>query len=264
MIEIDMREKEIREKNVQGTGSIPVQRPICDVRVKSSLIGSDGTLINAGTETSRRVSRYLGTVSLTGIIIDDVKIPEGFKEIKSIDRKVRLTQCKLINDQLFVEGVIIKNVTYVLPEYGQEHCQASRNMWKDIDVEVPFSLNMRVEGLPSYGLMYSYKLKGNYKCNTMKDKCCDRGTIEVSPCESIEDQFVYLNDVPYCDLEAFRISEVDINREGCHGGHGSKDLYHTLTEKIILDLIISIYVDELVLTGAGTTETSNEEACTNR
>ena len=55
----------------------------------------------------------------------------------------------------------------------------------------------------------------NFKCNTMKEKCCDKGHMGESLCETLRVQKVTLNEVPFADLVKFKIVELDISRKPC-------------------------------------------------
>lgn len=84
----------------------------------------------------------LADAELQALVESEIRLPTPAREIKSIQRKVAVTQCKaipsLINRgffpevKVFVSGVIHKNIQYVDDYKGYVH---------DYAVEVPFSCN---------------------------------------------------------------------------------------------------------------------------
>lgn len=241
------------EPNILPT-NCPFLENCSNVAVDPRMIDTTGTVIGAPSATIIKVPRFLRRVNLQGVVIDNVTIPEGFSEIKAITRQIIVTQCKLVLNQLLVEGYIVKNIRYVTPNpptTDTGRCISYRNTYSDIDVKVPISLTMTVPDLPtifptpSNNSQFEY----NFLCDTMTKQCCDRGFAGPSPCETLRVQSVYLNEVPFCELVGYRIAELDISRKPCPiAAPGPcpqqccELLYNTLTEKLLVNLIIDLYV----------------------
>ena len=212
-----------------------------------------------------KVPRFIGQVEVEVCIIDDIQIPEGFSEVKEITRQVIVTQAKLVRNQLLVEGFIIKNIRFVTPNprtVDTGRCIAVRNTWNDISVKVPFSFCTKVEDIPRFG-----RPKGeneieefDFKCNTMKDKCCDKGHMGESLCETLRVQKVTLNEVPFADLVKFEIAELDISRKPCPvtTPEPTTNLFTTLTEKILLKLTINLFINEFACAASPSTHSCDE------
>lgn len=234
-------------KDFEVDKGIPAE-PKCDVDVDVTLFDACSKEVPEpyGGCKLIKAPRWLKRVNLRGVLIDDVTIPGGFSEVKDIEKKVIITQAKLVCNQLFVEGFLEKNISYVTPEYGKfegKKCLGHKNTWHDITAKVPFSFTMEVHCLPHNMYPCDNKEKDydyTFKCDTIKNKCCDQGTTGPSACETVKVTKVYLNEVPYVDFIGFKITEVDISRKGkCD----REDLFRVLTEKVILNLIFDIYVD---------------------
>jgi len=223
-----------------------------NITVEPTVVDTTGTVIGTPSATIIKVPRFLRRVNLQGVIIDDITIPEGFLEIKEITKQIIVTQCKLVLNQLLVEGYVLKNIRYVTPNpttTDTGRCIAYRNTWSDIDAKVPFSLTMTVPDLPVIFPTPSNNTQTefNFLCDTMGKQCCDRGTAGPSQCETLRVQTVYLNEVPFCELVGYRIAELDINRQPCvtcpaPAPSPCNVLYNTLTEKLLINLIIDLYV----------------------
>ena len=239
----------------------PKVEPKCDVDVDVTLFDSCSKEVHEPKDGCRLIKapRWLKRVNLRGVLIDDITIPGGFSEIKDIKKKVIITQAKLVCDQLFVEGFLEKNISFVTPEHGRmegKKCLAHKNVWQDITAKVPFSFSMEVKHLPHDMYPHDNKDKEEefiFKCDTMKNKCCDQGTTGPSPCETVRTTKVFLNEVPFVDFIGFKITEVDINRKGKMDRDDfemgkkvkcdSEGIFKVLTEKVILNLIFDIYVE---------------------
>lgn len=192
-----------------------------------------------------RVPVLLTQVVLEQSLIDDVIIPEGFSEIKLISKKVIINQAKLVLNHLIIEGYVLKNISYVTPEPVTTDtgvCQAYRNTWKDIEVKVPFSQGLSIDGL-FYPVFPRFTAEAPIGCNTMKGKCCDKGFMGDSLCENLRGDFELLNRPPYAELVAYDIIELDINRKPCENTTDT-NLYGVFTEKLLVNLVINIFRDE--------------------
>ena len=193
----------------------PKCEPKCEIDVDVTLFDSCSKEVHEPKEGCKLIKapRFLKRVNLRGVLIDDITIPGGFSEIKNIEKQVVLTQAKLVCNQLFVEGFIHKNITFITPEHRRmedKKCLAHKNNWHDITAKVPFSFTMEVDCMPHDMCPHEKKEKDEefaFKCNTMKNKCCDQGTMGESPCEKIRVTKVFLNEVPFVDFVAFKITE---------------------------------------------------------
>ena len=199
-----------------------------------------------------KVPRWLQRVVISGCIKSTITIPGGFTEIKDIRKKVIVTQTKLVCDELFVEGYILKDIKYVRPmNAGTDtgRCIAYANQWFDISEKVPFTLCMTVTGLPTDVFPTpntNQTSEFNFLCDTQSHQCCDRGVMSPSLCETLRIQTNYLNERPFAELVGYRIAELDLNKKPCNEGcpcpPTTPCLYSALTEKVKLDIVFDLYV----------------------
>lgn len=242
--------------------------PPCPISVDTKLIDSTGkSATTQPTGPTIKSQVFLKRLNMKVIVVDDVKFPDLFLEIKDCAKTCVLTQCKVCYDTLIVEGYIIKNISYVSPQIGSDiygcHCPGFKNNWHDIEVRVPFHGTMELPSdviplvFPFNGVNANEKLSYNYKCNTMKNMCCDQGKMGPSPCEQFRVQSTYLNEVPYGDLVGYSIYELDVNRKPCST---DEHLYEILTEKMAVCLTIDLYMDGWA-TVTSTTPIPANESC---
>lgn len=227
----------------------------CGITTETEVIDTSGTVVTPAPPlgaTSIKVPRWLQRVVISGCIKSTITIPGGFSEIKDIRKKIIITQSKLICDELIVEGYILKNIKYVRPLKSVDNpnlCLAYPNQWFDISEKVPFTLCMTVTGLP---IIYptpntNQVAEFNYLCDTMSQKCCEKGYMAPSLCETLRVETNYLNERPYAELVGYRIAELDLSNHPCScytpcPPNQCECLYSSLTEKIKLDVVLDLYV----------------------
>lgn len=205
-----------------------------------------------------KVLAKVAEVEVTQPLTDTIFIPEGFFSIKKIARRVVLTQCYVVPDEmkvkyydyydkdkcnahLFVEGFILKNIQYATPSCGQEEaeddCLVMRNDYKDITAKINFNFSVPIK-------LENAELVGEVDDDEfaiLKDcmKPCDKGTISESDCERLHSQSVRLQEPFTCELEKYDISEAVINKTK----HECTDenLFDTIVEKLAIKLNIDIF-----------------------
>lgn len=182
----------------------------------------------------------VGFAHVGGVIIDNVTFPdeERFSEIKKIQRKVAVTQAKIVCNQLIVEGFVKKNIMYTVPVTPGTTvcCPVVRNEIRDIEVKVPFCFSTPLYGLNLGHLHKKEESEKVFLENTMDDNVCDKGIMQEADCAKVHHQFTPLNTPPFAELEAYSICELALNRHGCADG-----LFDVFTEKFVLKLSFSIY-----------------------
>lgn len=242
-------------------------------------------------EGATRVTRYLGSITMGKMLLNKVRIPEGFVEAEHIASKLKLNTCKVCGDTIFLTGCLTETINYVtsampaMPSVGdsvvdgqgQFHSKITCNgnpkvrrvENKTIIVDIPVSMSMKADFLENVRLRGSRNRKAFYNENTLQR--CGRGSVGVCPCESFSEDFVVLNKGFDCDVEAYRVSQVDISKTfdfppcGMCGAQGAMDgdlssdgdfqigtpgfcnKYFVIEEKMLLEVVVSVYMDELDL-----------------
>ncbi|MGL4570733.1 MAG: hypothetical protein ACRCVJ_06690 [Clostridium sp.] len=207
-----------------------------------------------------KILTKVADAKITQPITDSILISDTFYSIKRISRRVVLTQCYVVpeeigygpskdgyynhcNAHLFVEGFILKNVEYATPSAGQtppgpcDECIAMRNDYRDLTAKIKFSFSVPID-LDNANI--AYPVKDNERA-ILKDcmKPCDRGSISESDCERIHCQSVELQEPFTCELDKYEICEAVISKTSCRDTNAN--LFDTLVEKLTLKLNISIF-----------------------
>lgn len=213
-----------------------------------------------------KVLANVAKVKVTQPLTDTITIPEGFYAIKNISRRLVLTQCYVVPNEikphycansysnggydhnkcdahLFVEGYILKNVEYATPSENQppvdscNSCVAMRNDYKDLTAKIEFSFSVPIE---LDGADFPVDIDKD-EAAVLKDcmKPCDKGTMSESDCERFYTQSVHLQEPFKCELDNYKISEAVINKTSCT--LTNPDLFDTIVEKLTLNFNISIF-----------------------
>lgn len=217
----------------------------CEINVASKVVSTNDTVTEGG-KGAYKVPTLLGKIKTNTSIINKINIPGGFTEIKGIKRDVVVTQAKLIGEQLFVEGYIINNISYVTPISSclQSCCMARRNVWNDIDVKTPFSMGIDASKLDDIKMNKCIKTECPYANNTMRNNRCDTGTMGSSFCEKLSYEKKVFNEIPYCELNSFEISELTINkRPQSSNCDNDRTIYCSIVQKIVLKLSLNVLID---------------------
>lgn len=134
----------------------------------------------------------------------EIKLQEPALDIKTVDKKVNLTQCKLIpyTNKLFIAGYVQKNIQYSTIHYVNES-SASGNI-RHITVKVPFKCVTKIKLVkkPIYGKEYKKRISSLDKSMFCEDGKEDSWIHYSKPYEAI-----------YCELDYARILETDFLKD---------------------------------------------------
>lgn len=212
-----------------------------DIKVKTKVLNTE---VDAEKKHGKKITKKLGEVEISGVIIDDSHIPEGYVEIKGIEKTPIITQCKIVGGTIIVEGYIIKNIKYATPidiSIDTGKCKSYRNHLNDIIIKVPFSFAGPIGCIELKEYPDSIKSKKyNYLQNSMKP--CDKGHMGPALCEWEEVDYAELYRPPYCELIKWKIREYDVCRN-CDEYCNETNLYNVFTEKMVLILKFEVFQD---------------------
>ena len=187
-----------------------------------------------------------------------IDLPEPAIEIKNIKKRIKVTQCMLIQDTniLFIKGFVRKNI-----DYSTRSCSNYSGVCGDIrhcTVDVPFECTTVVTFngtapaplIPNTASEFEY-FRTNHLPNSFaeKDKLLSG---DLSEFNQIGTEF--FNELPFCELISSRIVEFDeyLHRERPHNIHlpvGEK-LFTKIEEKMVVILTLKILQNRQVAIGA--------------
>ncbi|WP_099191455.1 CsxC family protein [Tepidibacter mesophilus] len=145
--------------------------------------------------------------------MSDIELPEKAIEIKDIKKKVKITQCMLLQNTnvLFIKGFVRKNI-----DYSTRNCSNSEGICGDIKhctVDVPFQCTTQVEfnGIEPAPVLFSELEEFEYhKIDNLPNNFAEKDKLlsgDLS--EYNQESSEYLNNLPYCQLIRTRIVEFD-------------------------------------------------------
>lgn len=163
----------------------------------------------------------------------DIRLENRAYDIKTIDKRVCLTQCHLVphTNKVFLRGYIQKNIQYSTVECVSED-SISGNV-QHTTVNVPFHCVTAVifDKQPIFGKYRKEKL--NALDDTML--CEDTG----------EDSWVHFNkyhEPIFCELEWAKIYESDIYQRDilCAEGFTDENCFRRFTEKMVVFIVVKV------------------------
>ncbi|WP_061995892.1 hypothetical protein [Clostridium sp. ATCC 25772] len=214
-----------------------------DITIEHKQIGSSG--VNSGEKklNKAKVPVLLATVFMKTTILEEVTIPEGYISIEECKRDVFIKNCKILYDNLIVEGYILKDICYATPKYGDSNLEKynfCENYLRNVKIKIPFNISTIISELNSNSFTENKNGKVLNKDN--KKRYFEENFNTSSICENYFKNSLTFNDLPYGDLTGWTIEGVDnYKRE-------NKDtkLYKVFSEKISLNLDFDIYVKKYV------------------
>lgn len=219
------------------------------------------TPINIQAITSGVVAKIpvvLAELTVRANISSTIKLPEYACEIKNTKKRVKVTQCFLLDDtgMLFIKGFIRKDIQYstLTDSINGGFCGGLRHFTAD----VPFSCTTDVifNGISPAPILvntsseFAYSIKQDL-CGQefgTKDKLLSSDKTEYN---QISTEF--FNDLPYCDLVSAHIVELDEALNPSFPQLNEKTFeerkFNIVEEKIVLDLTIKILQNRQVTIG---------------
>lgn len=177
-----------------------------------------------------------------------IKLPEPALEIKTIKKRLKLTQCRLLQNtnMLFIKGFIRKNIDYST----KENCSTRKGVCGDIKhctIDVPFECTTAVNfnGTDPEDVIFNTSREFEYfreqelPNNFPEKENLLAGDLSQFNQESTE----YFNELPYCELIRSRIVEFDefLDRRPIYGPAPFEEkLFKEIEEKMVIYLTIKI------------------------
>jgi len=182
-----------------------------------------------------------------------IRLPEDALEIKSIKKRLKITQCTLLQNTniLFVQGFVRKNIDYSTAS----GCRNSEGVCGEIHhctVDIPFEFTTPIEynGLEPLDVVantteeFEYLRKESLPSDFAEKDHLQSGDLSEFNQVSTE----YFNRLPYCEIISSRIVEFDeyINRRPLSGGPFEERVFNEIQEKMVINLVLRILQERQV------------------
>lgn len=169
----------------------------------------------------------------------DIRLENQAYDIKTIDKRVCLTQCHLVphTNKIFIRGYIQKNIQYSTVECVSEDSISGNVKHTTVNVDFHCVTAVKFDKQPIYGKYYKEKL--NAIDDTML--CQDTG----------EDSWTHFNkyyEPVFCELEWSKILESDIYQRNrlCAEGFTDENCFRRFTEKMVVYIVIKVLQNQQV------------------
>jgi len=182
-----------------------------------------------------------------------IKLPEPALEVKDINKKLKITQCLLLQDTniLFIKGFVRKNIEYATVGSRRNEegvCGEIRHCTVDVPFEctTPVTFN-GIEPAPvvaTTSFEFQYLRKEDLPSDfASKDKLPSGDLSEFNQIST-----EYYNDLPYCDIVSSRIMEFNeyLNRKKLKDGPFEEKTFDEIHEKMVINLIVKILQERQV------------------
>jgi hypothetical protein len=159
----------------------------------------------------------------------EIKLQEVALDIKTIDKHVCLTQCKLIpyTNKLFIAGYVQKNIQFSTINYSNE-TSVNGNI-QHTTVNIPFKCVTKIKFSkePLYGKEYKERLNS-----------LDKDMLSKNQQEDSWIHYSKLYEPVYCELEHARILETDFLNDRCQ--YSNADPHEKVIREIVEKMVIYI------------------------
>lgn len=218
---IDNNAQENSKEISMEPNAISIEQVDCAEVLGGTVQSCDNTVVDLDPITTGVVAKIpvvLAELTVQININSFIDLPEVAVEIKNIKKKVKVTQCILLQDTnvLFIKGFIRKNI-----DYSTVDCANTQSICGDIrhcTVDVPFSCTTPVDfnGIEPEPITNGTKTEFQYlKREELPSEFPEKDKLlsgDLSEFNQISTEFY--NELPYCELVSSRIVEFDeyVNR----------------------------------------------------
>lgn len=186
-----------------------------------------------------------------------IKLPEAALEIKDIKKRLKITQCRLLQNTniLFIKGFVRKNI-----DYSTRDCSNYEGVCGDLrhcTVDVPFECTTAVEfnGTDPDDIVFNTKSQFEYfKKDDLPGDFPEKEKLlsgDFSEFNQITTE--YLNELPYCEIISSRIVEFDelLNRKPIYDPAPFEEReFRKIDEKMVIYITLKILQKRQVEIGA--------------
>lgn len=176
-----------------------------------------------------------------------ITLPEVALEIKNIKKRLKITQCMLIQESnmLFIKGLVRKNIDYSTID-KQPTTEGVCGEIHHCTVDIPFECTTPVEfnGLPPAEIITTTSQEFEYfKKTNLPNSFAEKDELlssDLSEFNQISTE--YYNELPYCELMDSKIVEFDeyLDQKIVRGGPFEEKVFEKIEEKMVISLVIRI------------------------
>ncbi len=267
----NMNAHPVRYENVANRVKTDNKAVCTDVRAET-LNECDNIPVATAPLTAGVVARLpvvLADLRIRFNVFSHIDLPEQAIEIKNIKKRIKVTQCMLLQDTniLFIKGFVRKNI-----DYSTRDCSNYNGICGDIrhcTVDVPFecttvvTFNGTAPAAPITNTSTEFEY---YTTNDLPNNFAEKDELlsgDLSEFNQISTEF--FNDLPFCKLISSRIVEFDeyIHRERprCKELPVGEKLFSRIEEKMVITLRLQILQDRPVAVGATAAIGDDDDDC---
>jgi hypothetical protein len=195
-----------------------------------------------------KVPVVLSDVEIQIDVEAEIKLSEPAFDIKTIDKQVCLTQCKLVpnTEKLFIEGFIQKNIQFSTVDCANKTSISGKVQHTTVNVPFNCVTKIKLYKEPLYGKEFKKRLSA-----LDNDMLCE---------DKKEDSWVHFSkfyDPVFCELEYSKIFETDIHCKD----HGKT--FTELVEKMVVYIRLKVLQNQKVFIPeySGGVDTVEESDC---
>lgn len=204
-------------------------------------------------KTLVKIPVVLAEVDVQIDLLSEVTLPTAAIEIKRINKRLKLTQCRLIQNtkKLFLEGFVRKNIEYAEADLCVDS-DAVCGTISHCTIDFPFRcvteieqfINFPTPAIPSKAKQFEYlsstKLPPDFP---EKDRLLAGDLSEFN-----QESFEFFNELPFCELISATITEFDefLNREPVSGGPFEERTFTDFDEKMVIKLRLKLLQNQQV------------------
>ncbi|WP_432406000.1 CsxC family protein [Wukongibacter sp. M2B1] len=204
-----------------------------------------------------KIPVVLAELTLQVNVSSFIKLPESALEIKDINKKLKITQCRLLQNTniLFIKGFVRKNI-----DYSTRDCSNYKGVCGDLrhcTVDVPFECTTAVDfnGFDPADIVFNTKSQFEYfREDKLPGDFPEKERLlsgDFSEFNQITTE--YLNEIPYCELISSRIIEFDefLNRKPIYEPAPFEEKeFKKIEEKMVIYITLKILQKRQVEIGA--------------
>jgi hypothetical protein len=223
----------------------------------------EGTIVTPGNLTPAgerivKVPVLLQEVSVQIPLRAKIKFCDPVLEIKKIKKRVKVTQCRLIQPRstrgprgkLFLSGFVRKNIQYATPWDADKDEVFSR--LRSLTVDIPFDCVVDIDEFltPPVGPFFNVRREFDFLVNKpLPSGFPEKDELMSTDLSQFHQQSTeFFNEIVFCELVRSEITEWDeaTNRKPLKKGPFEEGTFTELVEKMVLDLTLKVLQNQQV------------------